>query len=221
MFNFKELITAWRSEGLVSEMFKDFEGMLAVSAEMFDTVKSVLSGDVAPDDAWEGLRAQDKKINRTERSIRRRIVEHLSVGGADVPTCLILMSIVKDAERIGDYMGYLFKAARICPGAAKTEGFAEVVAELEADVASLMADGRKAIAESDEALAREVMERENPLKEKCDRMLEECARAALPPERIVAMTLLSRYFRRLAGHTANIASGIINPVERLDYKPKD
>lgn len=222
MFDFKRLIAAWRAEGLVSEMYREFEGMLDGVIGMYDEAARVLAGEVSPDDVRRDMRAKDKEINRTQRKIRRQLVEHLSIQpGADVPACLILMSIVKDAERLGDYLGYLLKVGYICPDVAKTEGFAEAMAGLEGRVGELLADGRRALAESDEDLARDVMAREDAIKKECDAMLEQVAKAQLPSERIVAVTLVSRYLRRLVGHTANIASSVINPVERLDYKPKD
>lgn len=222
MFNFKALLEAWRAEGLISQMYAEFQQMLEKSLEMFAITRKTLAGENDPDSVWQEVRQRDKEINRTQRLIRRQVVEHLTVeAGVDVPACLVLMSIVKDAERLGDYMGYLFKVARICGDAAKTAGFAEDVERIEDQVEKMMADAKKALAESDEALARDVMAREDPTKEGCDRMLENAAKAQLPPERIVAVTLISRYLRRLAGHTANIASSVINPIERLDYKPKD
>lgn len=222
MFNFKGLLKAWRAEGLVSQMYEEFEEMLDISAAMLAKVRSTLRGEVRADEAWEEVRAQDKKINRTQRLIRRQLVEHLSVAaGVDIPACLILMSIVKDAERLGDYAGYLFKIAHICPDAAGTEGFAGEIDRLWDALDSMMTDGWKALGDSDEALSRDVMAQENPIKDGCDAMLEKVAKAELPPERIVAVTLISRYLRRLAGHTANIVSSVVNPVERLDYKPKD
>ena len=222
MFNFKGLLRAWRAEGLVSKMYEEFEEMLGISAAMLAEVRRTLAGQLQADQAWDGIRSQDKQINRTQRLIRRQLVEHLSVDeGADIPACLILMSIVKDAERLGDYAGYLFKIAYICPDPLKTDGYADEIARLWDAVDTMMADGRRALEDSDEELARDVMEQENPIKDGCDGMLEQVAKSQLPPERIVAVTLVSRYLRRLAGHTANIASSVVNPVERLDYKPKD
>ncbi len=223
MFNFKALLEAWRAEGLISQMYREFQEMLDRSSEMFAITRKTLAGEHDVDSVWQEVRQRDKDINRTQRLIRRQVVEHLTVeAGVDVPACLVLMSIVKDAERLGDYMGYLFKVARICPDAAKTQGFADEIARLEDEVARMMADAKKALADSDENLARDVMAREDTVKNGCDTMLEKVSKAAeLPPERIVAVTLISRYLRRLVGHTANIASSVVNPVERLDYKPKD
>ncbi|MCH8936264.1 MAG: PhoU domain-containing protein, partial [Gemmatimonadetes bacterium] len=48
---------------------------------------------------------QDVKVNKLERKIRKQVIAHLSIAGnsADVPYSLLLMSLVKDVERIGDY----------------------------------------------------------------------------------------------------------------------
>jgi len=222
MFDFKRIIGAWRAEGLISRMYDEFEEILETAAAMLVKVRSTLRGEFRAADTWDEIRAQDKQINRIQRLIRRQLVEHLSVAaGVDIPACLILMSTVKDAERLGDYAGYLFKIAYICPDPLKTDGFAEEMERLWSEVDSMMAEGRRALQDSDEPLARAVMEKENLVKKGCDAMLEKIAKGGVPPERIVAVTLISRYLRRLGGHTANIASSVVNPVERLDYKPKD
>lgn len=221
MFNFKALLEAWRSEGLIAEMYGEFEQMLDLSAEIFETARKVLAGEVSPESVAEEVRGRDKQINRLQRLIRRQVVEHLAMhAGADVTACLILMSIVKDAERLGDYGRDLFSVSYICPGATRTEGFTDRVSRLENRVAELMGDSRKALAESDEELARDVMGRESGMKAECDAIIEALVEAGLPTERTIALTLVSHYLRRLTAHTANIASGVINPVERLDYKPK-
>ena len=56
------------------------------------------------------LYERDVAVNELERSIRRKVLRHLTVNpGHDVAICLALMSVAKDAERIGDYCKNVFE----------------------------------------------------------------------------------------------------------------
>jgi phosphate uptake regulator len=220
MFDFTALIKAWRGEGLVSRMFKDFQEMLGGVVEMLSITCSALNGG-ATEEAREKMRALDKEVNKAERKIRRQIVEHLTVRtGVDVEASLVLMSIVKDAERLGDYARNVFAAAGQFPGALSQPRYATAIEGLTGQVEGLLADTRKAIAESDEDLATRVMEREGAVKAAADALLREVSADTLPSSQTVTLTLMAWYFRRLAAHTANIASSVVNPVEWLDYKAR-
>ena len=95
----KQLIEAWRGRDLLSRMLDEFRGMLADAEWMFRTVGDVLDRRQKPEDVHDKFFALDQAINALEKDIRRRIVEHLSLrGDADVPACLVMMSVVKDAS---------------------------------------------------------------------------------------------------------------------------
>ena len=61
---------------------------------------------------------QDAKVNALEQTIRRQIITHLSLPGneADAPYSLLLMTLVKDVERLGDYAKNLAQLAEIRHG---------------------------------------------------------------------------------------------------------
>jgi phosphate transport system protein len=100
----KEIVNAFRKKDVVHELTSRLAEMLGASHWMFDQACSCLMGQTQTDEVSEALYARDRDINRIEREIRERIVTHLSVGNeSDLAPCLALMSLVKDAERIGDY----------------------------------------------------------------------------------------------------------------------
>ena len=70
-------------------------------------------GDVVRD----SLYSKDQEINTLLRSVRANILTHLSINPvADIPGCLALMSIAKDAERIGDYCKNVFEVGQYYEG---------------------------------------------------------------------------------------------------------
>jgi len=221
MFDFKALFEAWRGQGLVSKMFAEFEEMLVQAEDMFKIACRCCSGTLDPAAAGEELRSRDKQVNKLQRSIRRQVVEHLiAKPGTDVPACLVLMSIVKDAERLGDYSRALFSTSQLCCPAVQGGKYAAALRDVEAEVGRLMADAKRALAESDEALANDIMSREDAIKAKCNRLFSDLTADDLSGVETASLALMSWYFRRLTAHTANIASSVVNPVEWLDYKSK-
>ena len=80
--------------------------MLDLGSSMFTYTTGVIIQGDSDADKQEMLYDRDIRINKLERRIRRRVVSHLSVRGttAEVPSALIFMNVVKDAERIGDYI---------------------------------------------------------------------------------------------------------------------
>ena len=221
MFGFKALLEAWRGQGLISKMFAEFEEMLVQTGKMFEISCQSCSGTIDVAAAREELRSRDKQVNKLQRSIRRQVVEHLiAKPGTDVPACLVLMSIVKDAERLGDYARALFDTAQLCCPVVKDGKYATALRDIEADVSRMMADARKALTESDEALANDVMSRESAIKAKCRQLFADLTADNLSGSESAALALMSWHFRRLTAHTANIASSVVNPIEWLDYKSK-
>ncbi len=118
----RDLIRAWRGRDLLSQMLDEFQTMLRDGEWMFATVGKVLRREEQPEAVHEAFFARDREINQREKDIRRRIVEHLSLRGeADVPACLVLMSVVKDAERIGDYCKNIYEVACLYKGPLETD----------------------------------------------------------------------------------------------------
>ena len=109
----RELLKAWRSRDLLGRMLSDFQEMLRKTEWLFETVSDVLLRKRKPEEVAGEIYRTDKEVNKAERSIRRELVQHLVVRpDADVPASLILMSVVKDAERIGDFCKNIFEIGR-------------------------------------------------------------------------------------------------------------
>ncbi len=101
----KELLSLFRSDHALSAMSNEFISMLDTVHGMIGRAGAVYFGEEATAEERTTLYKTDIVVNKMERSIRKRIIGHLTVTGtaAVLPYCLLLMSLVKDAERIGDY----------------------------------------------------------------------------------------------------------------------
>ena len=110
---FKKLIDALRQRPLLNEMICEMEQMLAEAVNMYRPIAEVLTGKgQLSSEKHQLIYETDRKINHIQRKIRKQLVEHLIVSpGSDVPISLILMSITKDAERIGDICKNMYEVA--------------------------------------------------------------------------------------------------------------
>lgn len=214
----RELIQAWRGKDLLSRMLVEFQDMLARTEWMFGAVSDVLLRKRKPAELQEEIYRTDKDVNEAERRIRRQIVEHLSVRpDADVPAALVLMSIVKDAERVGDYCKNIFEVACMYTMDMNHGRYIGPFQETRSRIAELFVRVRNAFARSDEAEARQVIADAETLAGWCDDRINDFFHDTLTTQQAVAYTLLARYFKRIASHLKNVASAIVSTVEELDY----
>ncbi|MBD3264722.1 MAG: hypothetical protein GF375_06440, partial [Candidatus Omnitrophica bacterium] len=111
---FRNLLQFWKGKDFLRQVLEEFKNMLEDSHIMFKAVCESLIENKKQPGLEDKIYEIDKKINELQRDIRRRIIEHLSVQpSVDVSTCLVLMSVVKDAERLGDYAKNLLEVNKL------------------------------------------------------------------------------------------------------------
>lgn len=219
---FRELLAILRSKDPLRRMYDDLLRMIETSERMFEMAWQEAVSGALTREAGERIRCMDMEVNKTERSIRKALVEHVvAYGWGDLPACLALMSIVKDAERLGDYCKQIRDASeKQDRGLSQSSAFADFQA-IHEDVRSLFEKTRRALAESDASLAREVMLTERDVRKRCDALLDAIMAEDLPPRCGVPWALITRHLKRLAGHLSNIASSLVMPLDKIDYHDKD
>jgi phosphate uptake regulator len=113
----RELLSIFRPGNPLTRMAEDFSEMLQLTCTMTDTAGRSYFGESVETEERAGLYKKDIRVNKFERSIRKQIVAHLSVGNTgDLPYTLLLMSLVKDVERLGDYAKNLSEVADLHSG---------------------------------------------------------------------------------------------------------
>ena len=112
---FKNIIDAFRGGDALSGMVQQFDQMLGKAEWVFSQTspQTVSAADVQR--IREEIYTNDAQINALERAIRYRILTHLTINpGEDASTCMMLMVVIKDAERIGDYCKNIFEVLLYC-----------------------------------------------------------------------------------------------------------
>ncbi|MBM3696112.1 MAG: hypothetical protein FJW79_09300 [Actinobacteria bacterium] len=196
----------------------EIAGMLLNCRHTFDLAVNALIGGTDPLVVGPEIRATDRKVNRAERAVRKELVVHVSVRGgkADLPLVLATMSIVKDAERIGDYAKNIWDlaAAGIDWSAAPDR---EHLIGYRDRTSNLIGEAARAFSERDIQAARRLLQDGDDLLDDHDAEVMAQLRSEGPAAEAVARALYHRYLKRIVAHTMNVLTSLVMPVHRLDY----
>ena len=215
---FKNLLSFWKGKDFLVQVLEDFRIMLDDSETMFEAVCARLLEGTEKADLKDKIYEIDKQVNNLQKEIRRRIVEHLSLQpSVDVNACLILMSVVKDAERLGDYSKNLYEVTELLARPIERELFSEYFDELDKKILALFQQTKEAFIDANEEQARSAWEYEKTIAKGCDKIVERLAQSNLPVNQAVCFTLVARHFKRIVAHLVNIATSVILPLSDLDY----
>ncbi len=190
---------------------------------VYDGAMEALFGGGKSKRTKKELRSTDRGINQTEQEVRRMLMLHVSVHeSVDLPLVLVYMSVVKDLERIGDYAKNIYDLVRYgadfseAPDREELEHYRRVVGRLIRDAA--------------EVFRRRDVDTAETLISKADAFLDEYddhVKAAFrwegEPADAVARALYYRFLKRITAHVMNFLTGLVMPVDRLDYydEPKE
>lgn len=215
---FKNLLHFWKGKDFLTQVIDEFGKMLNDCEEMFKKVCNRLLNNQEEPGLEDRIYEIDKRVNCLEKDIRKRIVEHLAIRpSVDVPACLLLMSVVKDAERLGDYSKNLLQITKILDQPIDKSKFSQLFEKIDEEILALFSATKEAFINSDEAKAKLSWEYERKIGKNCDHIVEKLARSNLSVNQAVSFTLIARYFKRTAAHLANIATSVILPISDLDY----
>lgn len=216
---FREFFQLWKKAGLLNEALKETEEMLLVAKNMFSFSLRVL---MDKEKEKEDIYKIDRELNKLQRNVRRKILEHLSINPQqDVTSCLVLITIVIDIERIGDYSKNLIELSHKYPQRLKGK-YIERIREIEKDIEGLFDGTINAFKNADIDLAKQIMERHARIAVHCEKVVENLIEDTQVSSRMgIICALLARYLKRVSAHLKNIASGVSNPFHRLGYKPKN
>ncbi|MHC4081251.1 MAG: phosphate signaling complex PhoU family protein [Planctomycetota bacterium] len=219
---FRQLFSALKSGEVLDEAFGELAEMLDHAQWMFVRANDVLRRQVAADEVREPIRSRDKQINNNLRSIRGKIVRHLTINpGVDVAACLALMSVAKDAERIGDYCKNVFEVGQFYKEDFHVSQYHGPLETVRERVEGLFSQLKRALLESDTGEAKAVLKAADAIGDDCDQVIEHLLsdQATCQTHEAVAYSLLARHYKRVSSHLSNVATAVLGKVEELDFRP--
>ncbi len=216
----RDILNLLKKDDLQSQALAECHEMLVMCEQMVAAgVQTLRNRDDTSMDV--DILTMDKKLNAFERDVRRKVMTHLSLGhNADLTAGLVLISIVIDIERIGDYSKNIHDLALMHPARLHGGPLEDELAALERETQDILAKASKAFQEGDEALARELMAEYKDDISGRSRDLER----ALVSEGVItdarqatALALYMRFLKRISAHARNLASSVVNPFDRIGY----
>ncbi len=170
------------------------------------------------------IKDKDKGVNKYEREVRRMVFNHLAVQGtADLPSGLVLISIIIDIERLGDYAKNMIELALDHPGKLHGGQFEEDILRIESGVEDNFVQTKKCFEEGDADLALELLDRYAWINDICDEIVVAVVRekdANIRPGDAAALVLYVRWLKRINSHLRNITTSVVNPFDRIGFQPK-
>jgi phosphate transport system protein len=213
-----EIVNMLRGSNLVKKAIDLFIKMINGDEYLYNEAWRVITTEETIDRIPQSFYDKDIQVNNQEKEIRRLLFEHLSIRpGHDTSGCLALMSLIKDAERIGDYSKNIFEAGILYEGNIRNMKFFERIVPTQKKISDSLSVLAKAFKNSDTKLAEGILRDYTPIKRDCDKILHELFEQQVSPNEAVVTAMLSRYFKRINSHISNIASGIVYPLNEIDF----
>ena len=218
---FKQIFEIFKSDSLYEQALSECHEMLDIDLQMFKaSIKSLRESDIAEINI--DIYAMDKKINEFERDVRRKVMTHLAVGGKeDLGSGLVLVSVVIDIERIGDYTKNIYDLAVNHPKKLNGGSIEDRLKEIETISYDLFEESIDAFKNQNIEKARDLMGlyKEN-ISSQCDSITNDIILGKiddLNASNSTAVGLYARYLKRISAHSRNLISSIVNPFERIGY----
>ena len=218
---FKQIFEIFKSDSLYEQALSECHEMLNIDLTMFkESIKSLRKSDSADIDI--DIFKMDKKINEFERDVRRKVMTHLAIGGKeDIGSGLVLVSVVIDIERIGDYTKNIYDLAVNHPRKLNGGSVEDRLAEIEKISFNLFEKSIQAFKSQNIEKAGGLMEyyKEN-ISKQSDSITNDIIAGKIGDLEIgtaSAVGLYARYLKRIAAHSRNLISSIVNPFESIGY----
>ena len=215
----KELLSLFRSDNAIPRMGEDFSQMLDLSRGLTIQAGRILFEEASEGDDRREISKSDVKINKLERKIRKQVIARLTLArdAGAVPYCLLLMSIVKDAERIGDYAKNLAEVHHGGGGSIPDDGNGAELREIRGIVEATFGAVNNVFATSDSEAALGLIQEGRRMNRRCDELIKVVAGSSYGAATTTSMVLGTRYYKRIGSHLLNILSGVVMPLHKLDY----
>jgi phosphate transport system protein len=215
----RELLSLFRSSEPIAEMGENFSEMLELATELtLEAGRYFFEGPPTPDERTSVSR-RDVQLNKMERRIRKQVITHLALGDGqrDAPYCLLLMSLVKDVERIGDYCKNLAEVYDDGGGPIPDDDNAAELRELRAVVEESLSAAGRVFSASETDMALDLIRRGREVNRRCDALVKRIAGSSYDAATTTTMVLGARYYKRIESHLLNVLSGVVMPLHKVDY----
>lgn len=211
---FERLFRPATRSPLIESAFRDISEMLGQSERMLGlALGALLEGKPLEVD----LDDLDDVVDEGERMVRRSVLEHLSFNPSqDLVASLVLVSMVQDAERLGDFARGIPELVPLARHP-RSGPFCDELLALSHRLFPLFALTERALVEDDPEKGRRVMATAGELKTAYLDYTRRVAESDLTADMAVVYAGAARSLRRVGAHLSNIASSVVQPYDRIRH----
>ena len=219
----KELLNIFKGDSLLDKAFKQSYEMLNITKEMF--VEGTSSLRERDDSKLKTtIYEQDIAVNKFEREVRKNVFNHLTVAGMeDIYSGLVLVSIIIDIERLGDYTKNILELAENHPKKLKGGKYSKDLKKIEDAITDSFLMVKQSFEEADTEKASKLLNDYAWINRLCDQHVIDYIKEkddSLSQCDAVTLALYYRFLKRINSHLRNIASSVVNPFHRIGFYKK-
>ncbi len=215
---FKEIIKIWKKENLLKQSLKSVEEMFEHSEFMFKNSVTALMHNTKTE---INVYKKDKILNKLEIETRRKIFEHLTINPVqDTAASLILVEVIRDLERIGDFSKNIVEINMMYPKKFGKDKYIKILVDTGDKVFKMFNATKKSFKECDKEEANKIVNlHKDVITKTIDKLIENIMNdKKIKVKEAVAYVLLARYLKRISAHLMNIASSVVNPFHRIRHR---
>ena len=219
----QELLRIFRGDDPLSKVADNFALMLNLTREMSYSAGQIFFGEDHDENAQDKVHKTDAEVNELERVIRRSLMTHLAIPGnsADAPYSLLLMSLVKDVERLGDYAKNLSEIVEIGPDVLPEGPELDELKMIRQKVESAYQACANVVLSSRRGEAAELIQQGRETARRCDGLVTAIGKSDYDAATTTAFILGTRYYKRINAHVLNVLSSVVMPLDKIDYFEND
>ncbi len=219
----KEILSVFKANTLMDRAFQRSYDMLDLTFKMYIQAKEVLR-NTEHTELEVDISDEDIEVNKYQREVRKDVFNHLVLtDGEQLSSGLVLVSIVIDIERIGDFTKNIVEIAQNHPQRLHGGKFEDELIRIEDSVEENFRRTIEVFKNSDEQAARQLIKDFKWISKVSDESLMALVKQADPSITSGSAAALALYFRslkRINAHLRNVTTSVVNPFHRIGYKPK-
>jgi len=219
---FNDLVNIWQKTDLLSEAWDESHEMILLSNKIFvKAIDGLRSGEKTK--ALKELKKRDKEINDFHRNVRRKVITHYAVRGdtLNIESGLVLINLVVDIERIGDYTKNILDLAIFSSKPIISEEVSESLGLIEEVVLSRFSSTMLVLENRDAEKAQILLNNyRKDLGKVSDSIVHNIVSGSFEIKNNISpasVALYARYLKRIGAHLKNITSVVTNPFEMIGY----
>ena len=219
----REILSVFKANTLMDRAFQRSYDMLDLTFKMYLQAKEVLRNTEHTELEFD-ISDEDIEVNKYQREVRKDVFNHLVLtDGEQLSSGLVLVSIVIDLERIGDFTKNIVEIAQSHPQRLHGGKFEDDLLRIEDAVDDNFKRTIDVFKTSDEVAARKLIKEYKWIPRLSDKSLMALVRQEDPSITSGSAAALALYFRslkRINAHLRNVTTSVVNPFHRIGFKPK-